>query len=192
MQDVMLDLETLGNRPGSVIVAIGAVKMDLVNGVIGDTFYRVIDPADAQSQGLTIDAATVAWWLGQSDAARMAISAPGGWVKLLSTLGDFAAFIGTDARVWGNGADFDNALLAAAYQACSAPLPWRHWNSRCYRTCKSLFPAVKIERAGTHHNALDDAISQAEHLVRIMKAMRAGADTVEIVLADDASRTEAV
>lgn len=192
MQDVMLDLETFGSRPGSVIVAIGAVKMDLERGVIGDTFYRVIDPADAQSHGLTIDAATVVWWLGQSDAARMAISAPGGWVRLSGALGDFAEFIGTDARVWGNGADFDNALLAAAYHACRAPPPWRHWNSRCYRTCKSLFPEVKIERAGTHHNALDDAISQAEHLVRIMKAMRAGQDTIEIVLADDAPRTEAV
>lgn len=186
MQDVMLDLETFGNRPGSVIVAIGAVKMDLAGGVLGDTFYRVIDPADAQSHGLTIDAATVAWWLGQSDAARMAISAPGGWVKLPSALGDFAELIGKDARVWGNGADFDNALLAAAYHACGTSPPWRHWNSRCYRTLKSLFPAVKLDRAGTHHNALDDAISQAEHLVRIMKAMRASEDTIEIVLAGDA------
>jgi hypothetical protein len=35
MRDVMLDLETFGNRPGSVIVAIGAVKMDLGRGIVG-------------------------------------------------------------------------------------------------------------------------------------------------------------
>lgn len=181
MNDVMLDLETFGNRPGSVIVSIGAVKMDLARGHVGDGFYRVIDPADAQSFGLTIDAATVAWWLGQSDAARLAISAPGGWVKLPCALGGFREFIGDDCRVWGNGADFDNALLAGAYHACGSPLPWRHWNNRCYRTLKSLFPAVKIERAGTHHNALDDAISQADHLIRIMKAMRGDTITIDLV-----------
>lgn len=194
MQDVMLDLETFGNRPGSVIVSIGAVKMDLERGLVGEGFYRAIDLADAQSQGLTMDAATVKWWLGQSDEARSAICNPVEPVRLGWALADFTNFIGDDARVWGNGADFDNAMLAAAYAACKADPPWRHYNSRCYRTMKSLFPDVKLERAGTHHNALDDAISQADHLVRIMKALRAAAsaraDLIEIDIDEAQLRTE--
>jgi hypothetical protein len=33
-----------------------------------------------------------------------------------------------------------------------------------------MFPNVPMERSGTHHNALDDAISQAKHLIEISKA----------------------
>jgi exodeoxyribonuclease VIII len=46
--------------------------------------------------------------------------------------------------------------------------PWRHWNDRCYRTVKSLYPDVKLERVGTHHNAVDDAESQARHLIAML------------------------
>lgn len=179
MRDVMLDLETFGNRPGSVIVSIGAVKMDLERGLVGEGFYQAIDPADAQRCGLTIDAGTVTWWLGQSERARAAVRSPTDRMLLGAALRSFSDFIGPDAVVWGNGADFDNVLLAAAYGAVGSETPWRFWNNRCYRTLKSLFPDVKLERAGTHHNALDDAASQAYHLLRIMKAMRGASAKTE-------------
>jgi len=49
--------------------------------------------------------------------------------------------------------------------------PWYFWNDRCYRTMKSLYPQIPMERDGVHHNALDDAISQARHLMAILKCM---------------------
>lgn len=194
MRDVMLDLETFGSRPGSVIVSIGAVKMDLERGLVGEGFYRAIDPVTSQRLGLTLDASTVTWWLGQSEPARQAVCNPAAKVHLAEALRSFTDFIGTEATIWGNGADFDNVLLAAAYDAAGSVPPWKFWNNRCYRTMKSLFPDVKLERAGTHHNALDDAISQADHLVRIMKALRAAAsaraDLIEIDIDEAQLRTE--
>ncbi len=70
-------------------------------------------------------------------------------------------------KIWGNGADFDNVILTSAYKRNDLELPWRYTNNRCYRTLKSLYPEIKLERSGTHHNALDDAISQANHLMSI-------------------------
>lgn len=73
-----------------------------------------------------------------------------------------------DAEVWGNGASFDNVILRGAYARNSTPAPWAWWNDRCYRTIKALHREVPMERLGTHHNALDDAISQALHLIRML------------------------
>ena len=67
--------------------------------------------------------------------------------------------------VWGNGAAFDNAILSTAYDICDWPQPWMFWNDRCYRTMKAQHRDVDFVRLGTYHNALDDAESQAEHLL---------------------------
>jgi hypothetical protein len=75
-----------------------------------------------------------------------------------------------DVRVWGNGADFDNPILAVAYRrTIFSGQPWKPYNGRCYRTVKNQFQDVKLVRTGTHHNALDDARSQATHLVEICR-----------------------
>jgi exodeoxyribonuclease VIII len=44
---------------------------------------------------------------------------------------------------------------------------WEFWKDRCYRTIKNCYPDVPFDRRGTHHNALDDARSQALHLIAI-------------------------
>lgn len=160
---VMVDLETFGTRPGAVIVALGAVRFE--DGKIVDRFYARIDPVDAQARGLSIDAATVVWWLEQSAEARIEITGGGG-KPLANVLGEFGAWLGGgETEVWGNGASFDNVLLDEAFARCGLKRPWPFWMDRCYRTVKTLRPDVKLERKGTHHNALDDAESQALHLM---------------------------
>jgi hypothetical protein len=77
------------------------------------------------------------------------------------------------AEIWGNGASFDNAILAEAYDCARIDRPWKYWNDRCYRTMKNQFPLVPFRRSGTHHNALDDARSQAEHLMEIFEDLKA-------------------
>lgn len=164
---IMLDLETLGTRPGSVIASIGAVVFDL-NGVSPRRiFYRRIDITKALAEGFTIGGDTLKWWLQQSPEAQKELYAEG--VSTYEALEAFNDFIGSDnACVWGNGASFDNALLSEAYAVCGLPQPWKFWNDRCYRTVKSLHPDMPMtKREGTHHNALDDAISQAEHLITL-------------------------
>lgn len=163
---VMLDLETFGNKPGSVIVSIGAVKFG--GGEILDSFYERIDARSCVELGLNMDASTVLWWLNQNDAARKEITQPGN--KLSEVLLRFSSWTNDpDVEIWGNGASFDNVLLSAAYDHARLPRPWKYSNDRCYRTIKNLYPEVALIRDGTHHNALDDAKSQATHLMNIIK-----------------------
>jgi len=164
MTNIMLDLETLGTRPGSIILAIGAVKFG--NGEISSHFYRRIDPSSSTRHGLTMDADTVMWWLKQDEAARIELTKPG--EELPAVLAQFTKWMADEkALIWGNGASFDNAMLAEAFARVGIPQPWKFWNDRCYRTVKATRPDLKPREIGTKHNALDDAASQAEHLMKI-------------------------
>ena len=164
MNKVMLDLETMGNGTNAAIIAIGAARFDA--GEITDEFYTVVDLASSVSAGLEMDASTVLWWMQQSDDARKQFEREG--VTLKDALKQFADWIGEGAEVWGNGAVFDNAILSNAYRKCGMEQPWKFWNDRCYRTVKNMHPDVKLERIGVYHNAVDDAKSQADHLMRII------------------------
>ncbi len=167
MNNVMLDLETLGSSPGSVIVSIGAVRFSREG--LGDRFYRTVDPVSCQRIRLTVDAKTVLWWLGQSEDARREIAKAQTPIEV--ALLAFSKFLREDDRVWGNGATFDNVLLSEAYKAADLQRPWSHRNDRCYRTIKNLFGVglAPAPRPEVEHNALDDAISQATHLIEMAK-----------------------
>lgn len=163
----MLDLETLGTSTNSVIIAIGAVKFDRTG--IKEQFYQAVDPASCVDVGLQIDANTVMWWMKQDTSARRAFRDKG--VPLDVALSQFATWVDDDA-VWGNGSDFDNVLLSNAYKAVGMEQPWKYYNNRCYRTMKNQFHEVQLVRKGVHHNAVDDAVSQAEHLINILNFIR--------------------
>ena len=175
MNDVMLDLETMGTSPRAAIIAIGAVAFDLETGELGDTFYSVVDLNSSIEAGGIVDASTILWWMGQSEAARLAIlnpDSPGGWL-LRNALGRFNVWMGQfeykSVKLWGNGAGFDNVILRSAYEMTKTHVPWMHYNDRCYRTAKALLPTVRVEREGVHHNALDDAVYQAKVLIEAEK-----------------------
>lgn len=189
--DIMLDLETLGSKPGSVIVAIGATVMDLTRPYVAstDSFYSVVDPQSCVDTGMTIEAGTVLWWMKQSESARGAIAGERVERKHINkALLDFSAWIkhqhsmdtrhpGTPVRVWGNGATFDNVLLRIAYEKTCLQAPWSYRDDMCYRTMKNLFPeaaAGVAANTGAHH-ALADATFQAEVLHAIFEAVRNGA-----------------
>ena len=166
----MLDLETMGNGPDAAIVAIGAVEFDIQTRTMDRQFYAVVSLESAVAAGGIMDPATVIWWLQQSDDARKLFKEKGQTIS--AALTDFAAWLAQtgqvdDLKIWGNGAAFDNVILSSAYRRSGIPLPWQFRNDRCYRTIKGLYKHVKMQRQGTHHNALDDAISQAQHLIDI-------------------------
>jgi hypothetical protein len=162
----MIDIETLGTAPGSVILSIGAVCFDQ-RGVHHDKkAHWTIDPKSCVAQGLTIDPDTVAWWMRQSDAARVAAFAvePLHLIRALSSLHEWYEMQAGE-KVWCHGATFDVPLLDAAYRAVYVQAPWHFSAVRCTRTLYELADVWPDRTKGTHHNALDDAIAQAEAAV---------------------------
>lgn len=175
----MVDLETCGVRAGCAILSIGAVEFNHIKNKLGKEFYQIISLKSCTDVGLHIYEPTMSWWKQQSPEARKVLTLAEGKSKqvlsLMDTLTKFNIFLDQfkSPKVYGNGADFDNAILIGAYNSIGIKQGWGAYSGRCYRTIKSeVMPDIKMpERVGTHHNALDDAKNQALHQMIIMRRL---------------------
>lgn len=172
--NAMVDLETLGQTPGCSIISIGAVMFDKT--VHTDkTFYVVVNRQSCADVGLFEEPSTIDWWMRQSEEARVVLAKAASKTESLhikDALSALNAWVRQHAnansvKVWGNGSDFDNALLSCAFRAVGMRAAWAFWNSRCFRTTKNRSTVQAPPRMGVHHNALDDAIHQAQWQVLI-------------------------
>lgn len=170
---IMLDLETMGTRVGSAVVAIGAITFTPEEGLL-DQFYETVDLQSCLNADLMVDGDTIMWWMNQEDAARKEIGKAG--LNIITALTRFSHYVSeqhTTERplVWGNGASFDNAILFEAYKRCNVLSPFTTREDRCYRTLKHLYPEVPAATlVGVKHKAVDDAVYQARHTLAIVKA----------------------
>lgn len=174
--DVMVDLETLGRRAGCVVLSLGAVAFDKDG--LKSEFEMVFNKTNSQLLGLHVDSETEAWWLRQSEAARAVLrqadsaTASHPVAHVLTSFNIWLSQWGkSKVFMWGNGSDFDNTILTEVYRVAGIETGWGTYNNRCHRTLKNLAKHVVQERKGVHHNALDDAKTQAEHAIAIMTAL---------------------
>lgn len=173
MKDLMIDLETLGTKPNSPIIAIGAVFFDRKTGELGASFESVVE-FDSACEDRAIDPSTVAWWMGQSDAARKGVLR--GENKMARALADFVYFVKDNSEgtvhPWGNGSTFDISMLENCLEQFGYETPWPFWAIRDCRTveCISGIDKRHFKREGVHHWALDDA----KHQVKYISAMIRG------------------
>lgn len=168
---LMLDLESLDTKPSAVIVSIGAVLFS-AKGVAKESFYQPVDIQSCLDAGLTINGSTIAWWMNQSDEARKVFTDKS--VPLKTALQRLKNYVYKNCNTYdimlvANPPRFDASILQNAYQAIGQDSWWKYWDERCYRTWKKIDGVPKIERSGTHHLAVDDAISQAKHAIEINK-----------------------
>jgi hypothetical protein len=179
--DNMVDLETGDNKPGAAIVSVGAVFFDPFSLPLGKEFYQVVYAPSCEAAGLRFTEDTLAWWAQQAPEVRKVMDLAHNRRRskpLDEVLHNYSKYLqpaGPQVRVWGNGSDFDNPILVVAYDAVGLPLPWKFWNSRCFRTVKTL-PGTRglaPKREGTFHNALDDAKHQARHAIAVLSRLGA-------------------
>ena len=175
MNHVMIDLETLGTGADAVILSIAAVRFDLYTPHTFEKFpelefYRTGINID---QGRRIDDGTFRWWMGQSEAARAEHFKPE--MYLSEALGELYDFFNDESTpdvygVWGNGADFDNAILQHAWYHNTMLYPF--WANRCFRTFMALFDPDKTHRPGSNdHNALNDCRNQIRWMWNVTREL---------------------
>lgn len=187
----MKDLETLGTVPGCSMLSIGLIAFDPFAETVDDLFldqgfYCVVNREDSKQNFLHEDPGTIAWWSKQSEAARKVLADAANKktsiplrLAVESTIDYVSGHCSPrEARMLGNGADFDNPIFTVAAHMVQIKVPWSY-GGRCYRTLKNLdeflgpkFRAPKMQRTGTYHNALDDAKSQVMHLWETLDKFR--------------------
>lgn len=169
-EHVMFDLETLSRTPGGVIVQIGACRFTFENGIT-DRFLVNIDVESSLKLGLTISQSTIDWWATQPKEARNS------WrknpVDVREAHEQFIKWSGNakNVRLWSLGA-FDKGFLAYSMNKLNLESPYKYWNEMDSRTVYGLFginnkTLRESSTEGVYHNALDDSIAQATHLISL-------------------------
>lgn len=183
--NIMMDIETTGTRPGCRVLSIGLAAFYISNdkGTIGST--TTIYPSLTDQVG-TDDEGTMHWWSTQPHEARSVFADNHiNGITVKEAFEAFKEFIqnavdwhkslngGVDevkVCIWGNGATFDNSIVQRMFEAKGHPIPWNTFCDRCYRTAIDMLGRPPLARNGTHHNALDDAIYQAQCLMYVLNA----------------------
>lgn len=177
MRHLAIDLETLSTDPSGVILTVGLAFFSDESDDLKSS--QVTLPVQPQLDlGRTVEARTLGWWLSQDGAARESIAgafnadgqASTGRARLTEGLRGITHLFGlfNPERVWGNGSDFDNAMLASLFTTVGIELPWKFWQNRDMRTLMEQFPEYERVRPDVSHNAQHDAIAQARTIRRIL------------------------
>lgn len=177
---ISLDIETLGTRPGSVILSIGAVPFSR-DGVLEQEGIHLVLPVDEQlAAGATIDPSTLLWWLDRGAAGDLAnlLRASADSPDLLNCLIRLRQYLAQwEARhIWANSPSFDLVLLENLMHRVGFQIPWNYYDHRDVRTllasygrsrCSEVLPAPKGA-----HDALVDAIYQAKVICEVVRGGR--------------------
>lgn len=157
MKHIVIDLETLGLSPDSIILSIGAVATN------GEKFYTELDWKEQQHHR-KVDPATCMWW-GQQDKDLCPIK---GETLLYDALNDLSLWLPEDKesfKIWARGPQFDISLLEHAYGELGLAVPWKYRNVRDVRTALDIIPPQALSEPKRKHHALDDAVADMWNLV---------------------------
>lgn len=170
--DAMVDIETVATSNNAAIITIAAVRFDALNSDKEmKTLELLIDVEDAiNNWKLDVDSGTIEWWGKQSKEAQYAAFEKGPRITLDVALSSLAKFVGGSSRLWCQGMNFDPVILDNAYRAVGQPSPWMYYNWRDSRTLLSFFNDLP-KKSGTAHNAVDDAVWQAEMVQHCLKKL---------------------
>jgi len=178
MRHVMIDIETLGTKPGTApVLSIGAVSFDPYGESVEasgiSSFYRELTlTGQLQPQGqCSVDPDTLAWWF-RTNAEELGRLVRDGKEPLFSALSELYSFCKgweTINGYWSRG-KFDLAILEERYNDIGMGVPWKYNQAREVRTLEATVRLVFTDNApqplhreqGGVHNALEDAIYQAQ------------------------------
>lgn len=169
MRDVMIDIETLGVRPTSAIVQIGACYFDRKTGEIGERLSINIKPPE--DDRFTTDKSTLDWWDSQSQAARAAVFTATA-VSIEGALVELTNFLRKAEYLWCH-ATFDAPIVFNAFTVCGIKIPMHYRSTRDIRTLMDIADHHSGRpRGGIHHNAIDDCVFQVGYVVEAFNKIK--------------------
>lgn len=161
----MIDLETLGTKPNTAILTIGAIKFDpFTNNEPHNPLYLHVD-VDEQTETLerSVDQNTLDWWQQQKDSVREEAFRQDNRINLDNVTKKLNKWCVGVEYLWCHGPLFDYCILENLYTQLGKPIPWSFWQIRDSRTLFGMMtkdPRTEIQEE--LHNALADSYYQAK------------------------------
>jgi 3' exoribonuclease, RNase T-like len=164
--ELMLDQETVGVKPGCVILQTAAVFFD--ENMNYESYNSYISLDNSMKNGFKPEASAMKFWMKQKK--EIADRVWGGSDMLNQTLIELTEFISTrpQTRVWSRGSHFDFPILEYAYEKFFLPIPWHFRKVRDLRSLMDFFN-VEQEVNEEAHDALADCNSQIVSARKILK-----------------------
>jgi hypothetical protein len=169
--DIMLDIETLATSPDSVILTFGAIKFDPFDSSkeMNDGIYFRIDIDEQSTLGRHGDDNTRAGGGNQAEDVREEALGEGNRISLEEFSKQLNRFIVGCDNIWAQGPVFDIVILENLYRQMGLPCPWQFWQIRDSRTLLSSLGDPREKNKAGLHNALEDAVSQAQAVQYVFK-----------------------
>lgn len=177
LRDIMLDFETMATSQDTKILSVGLVKFNLQTGEIGKDLYCRFDINRGANRFRYEDHApggTMEWW-GRQDAGvrKEAFSGQMNINHFVTKL--LPEFLPPGARMYGNGANFDVAILDNLHAQLRLPTPYKFWNVLDVRTFVEIGKGIEEKGRlpeGIAHHPIYDCKFQIEYVCRIYKILR--------------------
>lgn len=169
MYDIMFDLETLDTEPSAAILTLGAVKFDPKTKHISDDKLLLRFDVDEQfAMGRTYSESTLTWWGQQSqEVQEAAFEGERTSVKDAADIFHKYCWNSFDC-IWSQGS-FDVNIMEHLYRQLGRSNPWNFWQVNDSRTFLRYIEG-NLDRS-KHHNALEDAIAQANAVQTALNAI---------------------
>lgn len=162
---VMIDIETLGLQQYAMLLSVGAVRFNPLTGAIEEELELFPELTIGH-----IDPSTVLWWLGQPEAARLALLGRerSDHRECADQLQAFVRETGSGAMIWAVGPQFDIACLEWHLSPSDGKPLWHYRQIADARTMR-LFHESSIPRGDdVEHTALGDARAQARWVSEVL------------------------
>lgn len=147
LQEIMIDIETLGVSKNSCILLIGAIKFSRNKPIPTnfssikqitdnlDTFYRKISISSCRKLGMEIEHPTLDWWKEQESEVFNEVFSKNDRIPIDQALKELTDWMTPSIhRFWARGPDFDYGILGNAFEKCELKTPWKFFHTRDVRT----------------------------------------------------------
>ena len=170
MNDIMLDIETLGTGNNSIVIQIGAVYFNRDAGELGKELSVNITLQSCFDVGLKADSGSLKFWFNQPQPYSW-LNSPIDLNKALQLLREF---YDKKALVWSHST-FDFPRLAEAYTAIGQGFALPYRNLRDIRTLVDLSGIEykkDVKGDPKNHDALDDCKYQVKYCVKAFDKLK--------------------
>ncbi len=175
---VMMDIETLGVKPGCVVMQVAMVRFDHERVYTGGREWN-IDIMDQLGAGLTIDMDTLQWWRDQNRTVRgLVMNAGDNRYRLPLALQDMhdalaIELANKDFKLWANPDWFDLPMVAELYYKSGREYPWprsQTTDARTFLWAAGIDWGKRTKSIQPHH-AIRDAEAQAFDVIIAAKKL---------------------